>query len=134
MQVQNDHDMKIIFVYNADSGLLNVVSDAVHKIVRPSTYPCRLCDVTYTLTGMRREWRQFIRSLDIPVEFLHRDQLSKAYGIDGVPLPAVFMERRGELMEWMSAVEINACRTLQELIERVRQRVDRSLGMRKSDA
>ncbi|RNI14159.1 hypothetical protein EFE42_06005 [Methanohalophilus sp. RSK] len=30
----------IIFVYNADSGLLNEMKDYVHKIVSPASYGC----------------------------------------------------------------------------------------------
>ncbi len=79
-------DMKLLFVYNADSGLFNLLADAAHRVVHPSTYPCRLCAVTYSFTGMRSEWRDFIQSLDHPVEFLHRDELTTHYGIADVPL------------------------------------------------
>jgi len=44
---------KLIFVYNADSGLLNAMKDWAHKIVSPETYPCSLCALTYNNLGMR---------------------------------------------------------------------------------
>jgi len=52
---------KLIFVYNADSGLLNAMKDWAHKIVSPETYPCSLCALTYDNLGMRRPWREFIK-------------------------------------------------------------------------
>jgi len=39
---------------------------------------------------MRSEWRQFLDSLGLPVEFLHRDELEERYGIKDAALPAVF--------------------------------------------
>jgi hypothetical protein len=48
---------KLIFVYNADSGILNAIKDLIHKNVSPETYPCSLCAVTYDNLGMKREWK-----------------------------------------------------------------------------
>jgi hypothetical protein len=39
--------MKLLFVYNADSGLFNSIAEAAHKIVSPQTYRCDLCRITY---------------------------------------------------------------------------------------
>ena len=50
IQIENSKDIlawlvytamdKIIFVYNADSGLVNGLIDWAHKIVSPETYSC----------------------------------------------------------------------------------------------
>lgn len=114
---------ELIFVYNADSGLLNVVADAVHKAVRPSTYPCNLCAVTFAATGMRKEWKEFVSSLEHPVRFLHRDELADAYGIEDVSLPAAFIVKDDEIHPWISAEEINAVRSLAELKQLVCDRL-----------
>ena len=66
-----DEKPKNIFVYNADSGLLNWVSDYLKKIFSPKTYPCNLCVVTYNNFGMKREWNDFVFNLDYSIEFLH---------------------------------------------------------------
>ena len=60
---------KLIFVYNADSGFLNTLGDFAHKIVRPSTYPCNLCAVTFGNLGMKMEWKKFVNSLDVNLTF-----------------------------------------------------------------
>lgn len=116
-------DPKLIFVYNADSGLFNLLADAAHRVVRPSTYPCKLCAVTYTFTGMRSEWRDFIQLLGFPVEFLHRDELAEIYGIVDVPLPAVFVNGEDRTRLWISAADINGCRSLEDLKLLVSERI-----------
>jgi len=39
--------MNLIFVYNANGGLVNSWLDTAHKIVSPSTYSCSLCAITF---------------------------------------------------------------------------------------
>lgn len=81
---------KIIFVYNADSGLLNGIKDLLHKNFSPETYACRLCAVTYDNSGMVREWKEFTQTLKTPVEFLHRDELKDKYAIKRYSTPRRF--------------------------------------------
>ena len=105
----------LVFVYNANSGLFNALSDAAHKIFSPRTYQCNLCAITHTAFGMRREWRQFLDGLDGPLEFLHADELKSRYSVAGVPLPAIF-KKVGENIEVLAGADsINACRTMDEL-------------------
>lgn len=87
---------KLIFVYNADSGILNAVKDAVHKTFKPQTYGCNLCAVTFGPVFMKSEWRRFIENLPVPVEFLHRDEFTEQYGADGRAFPAVFALERAD--------------------------------------
>ena len=116
---------KLIFVYNADSGLLSLLADAAHRVVRPSTYPCRLCAVTHAFTGMQTEWKDFIHSLEYPAEFLHRDELAEQYGIDDVSLPAVFAAMDDGISLWINAEDINACQSLKDLMSLVCGRLER---------
>ncbi len=108
--------MKLIFVYNADSGLFNALTDWAHKVFSPETYACHLCALTYSHTGMRREWRDFIARLGVPVAFLHRDELYARYGINGIELPAVLHHSSERLPRvWLSAETLNAAKSLGEL-------------------
>lgn len=107
--------LTLVFVYNADSGLLNLLIDAAHRVVSPKTYPCRLCAITFSFEGMRREWKQFIAKLNRPVEFLHRDELKERHGIEGSPLPAVFLREGDKLTQWIDAEAINRCKSLDDL-------------------
>src|SRR5215213_1085263 len=105
----------LVFVYNAESGVFNTLADAAHKIFSPGTYACNLCALTHTAFGMRGEWRRFLEGLVVPLEFLHADELRSRYGLKDVALPAVFEKEGASLRVAVSADEINACGTLEEL-------------------
>lgn len=107
---------KLIFVYNADGGIINMVMDLIHKNVSPETYQCSLCALTWDNLGMKREWRQFIERLGRTVEFLHRDELEKKYAIKDVPLPAAFIHCMDDIPRpWLDADKMNSCKSLNEL-------------------
>lgn len=116
-------DSTLVFVYNADSGIFTGLLDWAHKILSPQTYACNLCAITYDNLGMRREWRDFLKRLPVPVEFLHRDELRARYGIADADLPAVYRRQGDRLERWISAAEINACRSLEALQELISSRV-----------
>ncbi len=110
----------LVFAYNAASGLFNTVADAAHKLFSPETYQCQLCALTHSTFGMRQGWKRFLETLDRPLEFLHADELVERYGVSDVPLPAVFEREGGRLEVLLDAASINACRTLDELQQLVK--------------
>lgn len=105
----------LIFVYNADGGLFNTLTDIAHKIFSPRTYPCNLCALTHSNFGMREGWKQFVESLDRPIEFLHADELRARYGLHDQSLPVVLEESAGKLETLIDADAINACRNIDDL-------------------
>ena len=107
---------KMIFVYNAKSNLFSRFTDYVHKAVSPSTYQCSLCMLTYTNLGMKKEWKEFIESLQGEKVFLYKDDFLKKYPEHSTSiLPAVFMEENGTLHELLTAAELNSYHSLSEL-------------------
>ncbi|RYU83228.1 hypothetical protein [Hymenobacter persicinus] len=98
----------LLFVYNANAGLLNGMLDLVHKTLSPRTYPCSLCALTYGVS-MRPEWKSFIESLPIEARFPHRDEFWAAFPAQRQqPLPAVFRQLPGgELQPFITAAELN---------------------------
>ena len=128
---------KLVFVYNAQSGILNAVKDSLQKTFAPQTYQCNLCAVTYGSVAMKREWKRFVESLDIEVEFLHIDEFESRYtGGEAArfrPYPAVFIVKE-ELNSdaagheaspavLISADEINSITSLSELIALVTKKL-----------
>ncbi|HTI69650.1 MAG TPA: hypothetical protein VMF06_06775 [Candidatus Limnocylindria bacterium] len=113
-------------VYNAESGFFNAVSDSVHKLVSPSTYACSLCRMTYGLTTMVRPWKQYLESLPMPVVFLYRADFSALYPKEQQPLPLIFWVQEGRFEILLGANEINACQSVQALMDRL----DRGLTRR----
>ncbi|MBE0495366.1 MAG: hypothetical protein IBX45_03030 [Campylobacterales bacterium] len=107
--------MSIVFVYNANSGLFNTLGDIAHKVFSPSTYACNLCGVTHTPLGMRKEWKEYLESLDIEKEFLHADELEATYGIKDLSLPAILFKDEQGVKPWISAEELNGCKDLESM-------------------
>lgn len=118
---------RLLFVYNADGGRLAGLKDMFHKILWPATYPCSLCAITYGATSMYPAWREFVRALPIPVEFLHRDEFVRAYPQwRNYPLPAALAGvDSGELRPFITAPEMDAT-DLNGLMELVRARLPTS--------
>lgn len=116
----------LVFVYHADSGLFNGLTDMAHKTFSPQTYQCNLCALTYSTFGMRKDWKQFLETLSLPVEFLHADQLRQQYGMSSTPLPAIFMKMDGRLELWIDAISINACRTMDDLKRLIKDRLEQA--------
>ncbi len=115
---------RLVFVYNADSGLFNTVSDIAHKIFSPKTYACNLCALTHGYFSVRKEWEMFVESLSVPCEFLHRDQFVKNYPGHAMRLPALLLQQQdGRLTVLMSADEIDAIDDLADLKGRIEARL-----------
>jgi hypothetical protein len=106
---------RLLFVYNADSGLFNTLADIGHKIFAPQTYACRLCAITHGWFNERAAWRDFIRSLDADCEFLHRDDLHRRYPACGAELPAVLRLTPNGPVVYLDAARLSGCRDLEEL-------------------
>ncbi len=114
---------KLIFVYNADEGFFNVLTDWTHKLVSPSTYQCSLCLYTYGMTGMRKPWKEFLDALGLPCEFFHRPDFRERFPGVSVEFPAV-LGLRGEAVEvLLSAEELRQASSLEGLISALRTRL-----------
>lgn len=107
--------VKLLFVYNADSGLFNALADIGHKLFSPATYPCVLCAITHGVLTERAEWRSFIESLDVVCEFLHRDQFSERFPDVAAALPAIFRLDGDTIRLCADAPTLDACQGLADL-------------------
>ncbi|KPP91147.1 hypothetical protein [Erythrobacter sp. HL-111] len=116
---------RLVLVYNADGGLLNAVKDAVHKAVRPATYPCSLCALTYGWAAMHSDWRRFLFRLPLEKVFLHRDEAAKALGGTQLDLPAILLDAgAGEPLVLVSAAELNAMQHRRALMALLLERLE----------
>jgi len=114
--------MKLIFVYNADSGLFNTVTDIAHKVLSPKTYSCNLCALTHGHFKIKQEWVEFLDQIDTELEFLHRDEFLEKYNQSDAELPAIFIEENGEISVWLDQTSINKIQTLNDLKSTVMER------------
>lgn len=120
----NSTATRLILVYNADSGLLNAAKDAVWKVVRPATYPCSLCALTYGWVSMHGRWRRFLARLPQTKVFHHKDDFALAFPGVAVALPAILLaERDAPPQVLVSAAELDALHDLAALIALVAARL-----------
>ena len=105
----------LVFVYNADSGLFNTLTDIAHKVFSPTTYQCHLCELSHGYFSMRDEWADFIRGLELEGEYLHRDEFHQRYGDLVEDFPAILLHRDGPPEPIIDAQTINACQSIDQL-------------------
>lgn len=112
---------RLLFVYNADSGLFNTLADIGHKIFSPQTYECQLCALTHGYFSERQAWRTFVESLPADCEFLHRDEYRRRFNDREQPLPAIFRLIDGLPMACMNKADLTSCQDLAELQQLIRR-------------
>ncbi len=118
------NNSSLLFVYNADNDFLSLLKDMALKLTKPDNTSCQLCNLTYSVFGMRKNWREFIDGLDITCESLHKNELIAQHAeLSNVALPAVFMKTDHDIKLWLSADELNACHTLIDLRELMTDRL-----------
>lgn len=115
------HNKKLIFVHNANSGYISAMVDGLHKSLKPSTYPCDLCALTYGAVRMKKDWKDFITNLPMEVEVTYRDKFSKDYPNAKPNLPSVYISDNGKLSEVIDADKFASLDSLEELIEAVKK-------------
>ncbi|NIO08145.1 MAG: GTPase [Deltaproteobacteria bacterium] len=113
--------MKLIFVYNADSGALNTLLHVAHKIISPATYPCNLCALTYGNFSERDAWKQFRAESPDELVFLHKDEFENQYKKE-FSYPIVLADSNGELAEYLSTVVINKVTDVEDLISQLKSK------------
>ena len=106
---------KIVFVYNADSGVVNIVKDFWHKLLRPSTYACNLCAQTFSAFGMKKDWKKFIDKLDVEAEFLHKDEFEEKYEVSDAKFPSAYLKNGTSLNLLINQEEMNNVKSLDEM-------------------
>lgn len=110
---------KLVFVYNGNSGAINGLIHYLHKKISPETYECQLCSLVYDGMSMNKEWMSFVKSLNIPTEFTHRNTFRKKYGDLTENFPAIFLFENEKVIKTINASRINELKTLKDLMEEV---------------
>ncbi len=116
----------LVIVYNADEGLGAALFDAVHKIVRPNTYACDLCAITYGAVAMRNAWRDWLKEQPFPTEFFHRQDFARAFpALTNLPLPAILLRDEDVLTLLIGPEQMEPNMDVESLIIAVEAALDR---------
>ena len=116
--------MRLIFVYNADSGKRNAYLDSVHKVVSPSTYNCSLCELTYGFFSEKKTWKRFRKQENVAMDFYHKDEFVKEFKSKWLPkytFPIILSENGGELEIFLSSEKLNKIETVESLVKTIKK-------------
>ena len=109
----------LLFVYNANSGKLNALSDVGHKLFSPSTYQCSLCALTFDTFNENKQWKQFREQSKIKMKFYHNDEFIKAFSNETYQYPVVLKQDEKGLEIFLNKAELNTIDSLEVLIEKI---------------
>ena len=115
---KTEHGEELVCVYNAESGLFNMVFSSIHKTFSPDTYACDLCRLSHGLTGMLGAWKTYLEYLPMPVRSYYRDQFRESFpesGIDQLPV-ILLRDRDGGFHELVDAERMATAGNLVTLI------------------
>jgi hypothetical protein len=108
--------VKIILVYQADSGFRSALIDGLHKVVSPNTYACHLCKLTHGAFTERKNWKSFLGRTSLDFEMLHRDEFKTFHDVES-DFPAIFQFIEGSVKKLLGPEEIQKFKTELDLIE-----------------
>lgn len=112
--------MKLIFVYNANSGKLNALFDAGHKLFNPSTYPCSLCALTYDTFSENSIWKTFREESFFDMEFYHKDEFESVFPNVTITYPAVLKLENNLLTTVLNNQVLNEVPHVESLIKKLK--------------
>ncbi len=116
---------RLIFVYNADSGLGNLILDGAHKILSPDTYDCKLCELTFGAFTEKNVWKKFRIESQLQMDFLHRNEFKKQYASKfghRFEFPIVLVEGASGLEVLIHSAEMNKLERAEDLIALIKVR------------
>ncbi|WP_179009016.1 GTPase [Winogradskyella forsetii] len=112
--------MKLLFIYNANSGKLNALFDAGHKLISPSTYKCSLCALTYDTFAENRAWKNFRADSHLKMEFYHKDEFEAVFPSVKLIYPTILKLENHQLTTVLTPEVIGEIPNVEALIERLK--------------
>jgi hypothetical protein len=115
--------VKLIFIYNADSGLLPLLRDFTHKIISPKTYPCSLCALTYDTFSESKAWKSFRQKTNTEMVFLHKDEFEAVY-VSVYKYPCILRETPNGINEVIPKQTLDELSNVEELIQLIKAEIN----------
>jgi len=112
--------MKLLFIYNANSGKLNALFDAGHKLFSPSTYPCSLCVLTHDTLSENIIWKTFRKESNLNMEFHHKDEFEEKFPSVKMIYPTILRLEDHQLTTVLTEDVLNEISDIEALIARLK--------------
>ena len=116
-------NQQLIFVYNAKSGFMHSAMDLMHKTASPKTYPCKLCQITYSGATMNKFWKRYVADLGIPALFMHRNEFAKAYPSINIELPAILLKKDKTFIMLLVGDDFKRIKDLSDLMKTLNEKL-----------
>ncbi len=107
---------KLLFVYNANSGIGNMAMDIAHKLFSPETYACNLCTITFDTFSENKTWKQFREQSDIDMSFFHIDEFELKHMNQKFDYPIILKQTNTKLHSFLSKECIDKLTSVEALI------------------
>ena len=119
---------RLIFIFDANSGKWSAFLDSARKALQLEA--CSLCTITHGLAGEKSEWKECKADLGVPIDYLHKDELSgDLKKLVGGKLPCIVAEAAGERVLLVPRDVLSECKgDVDALNERLHAHAER-LGL-----
>ena len=72
---------------------------------------------------MKTDWKDFVENQAIPIKFLHKDEFAEQYPEEKAKFPCGFLKKEKKLSVFISAGEINECKSIEDLKDLVNRKI-----------
>lgn len=97
--------------------------DLMHKTARPKTYPCKLCQITYSGATMNKFWKRYVAGLGMPAIFMHRNEFIKTYPSVSIKFPAILLKTDKARKMLISANDFKNIKDLPDLMKTLNEKL-----------
>jgi hypothetical protein len=116
----------LLIIDNTNSGVLQQLKDfSAGTAVASGAATCTLSTITHSPVGMKKEWKRFLKGLEIPSRTLEKSEFVSEFrsGYPPATFPVVLVQKGTELAVLISTEELDRCRDLNDLIPLLKQRL-----------
>ena len=113
--------MKLLFIYNANSGKLNGLFDIGHKLLSPSTYQCSLCALTHDVFKENTTWKNFRAESQFQMEFYHKDEFETKFPTVKLNYPTVLKLEMTQFTTVLTPDILTEISSVDTLIEKLKE-------------
>ena len=112
--------MKLVFIYNANSGKLNALFDIGHKLISPNTYNCSLCALTHDVFKENTIWKEFRKESHFDMAFYHKDEFEIEFPNVKFSYPAVLKFQDNAFLPVLNPGMISKIQNIEDFIEQIK--------------
>lgn len=116
----------LLLVDNTNSGVLEPLKDfSAGTAAASGAVTLTLSSITHSPVGMKKEWKRFLKELEIPSRTLEKIDFLAEFGsrYQQTTFPVVLMQKGTDLSILINTEELSRCRDLNDLILLLRQRL-----------